>query len=98
MGTPTGKVHIEIGTDKNVAYLFSCPGRHEEATGHPAAKGTGRNLDMLIEILRGQGLTYIPLRQDATVTNAWDKVEYEGLTNRSEADPEEVMASDRCGS
>ncbi|MDK2821302.1 MAG: uracil-DNA glycosylase [Clostridia bacterium] len=90
MGVPTGSPHYEKGINDEVAYVFSCPGRHEEKAGRPAAAVTGKNLDILIDILRSQGVK-VPLRVDATVTNAWDKVEYMAATNRSEATEKEIL-------
>lgn len=90
MGELTDTPHWERGSNTNVAFVFSCPGRREEAAGRPAAGQTGRNLATLIEALHQRGRTEIPRREEATVTNAWDRVEYKEKTGRTEASDAEV--------
>lgn len=87
-------VHLQAGRLNRVAVVFSCPGRHEEAAGHPAARGTGRNLDILLSLL-GQALGRDDLnRENVTITNAWPRVEYRERTGRSEASEREVVSPD----
>lgn len=86
--------HFATGLQNEVAFVLSCPGRHEEMAGYPAAKVTGKNLNRLLALL-GPHLELQSLdRADITITNAWDKIEYEKLTCRSEATDAEVKQSD----
>lgn len=86
-------VHLQPGREQRVAVVFSCPGRHEEAAGHPAAGSTGRNLDRLLALV-GEGLGRSDLcRENITITNAWPTVEYRARTGRSEATSNEVTAA-----
>ncbi len=60
---------------------------------------TGTNLSRLLTIL-GKRLGRTDLDRDSiTIANAWDRVEYQELTGRSEATPAEVRkgAVDRLG-
>jgi len=94
MGIPDGRPWTEPGIDPTVAYVFSCPGRHELEAGHPAAAGTGRHLDMLIAYLTDWGLTEFRPRQQVLVTNAWPGVEYkrhDGLHEDTQAYCGEVL-------
>jgi hypothetical protein len=87
-----GKLHIQVGKEKRVAVVFSCPGRHEEEAGYPAAKGTGRNLNLLLSLL-AEALGRSDLtRENVTITNVWPEVEYLGKTGRSEASVKEITA------
>jgi len=85
-------LHLQEGREQRVAVVFSCPGRHEEAAGHPAAGSTGRNLEILLTLL-GQALNRSDLaRVNVTITNAWPLVEYRGKTGRTEATVKEITA------
>ena len=85
-------IHLQVGKQQRVAVVFSCPGRHEEAAGYPAAKTTGRNLDRLLSLL-SKALNRNDLtRSNITITNAWPEVEYKAKTGRSEATAKEVKA------
>jgi hypothetical protein len=89
------QIHHKPGIKKQVAFVFSCPGRHEEHLKRPAAKMTGKNLEILIDILNENKvfpgkITY----EDITITNAWDRIEYEEKTGRSEADKKEILGED----
>ena len=85
-------IHIQVGKQKRVAVVFSCPGRHEEIAGRPAAGTTGRNLDAILELLC-KALNRSDLtRSNITITNAWPKVEYKAKTGRSEPTPKEARA------
>lgn len=86
------ELHLQRGKQQRVAFVFSCPGRHEEAAGHPAARGTGRNLEMLLSILSIALGRNDLTREEITITNAWPQVEYLSKTGRSEATAREVTA------
>lgn len=87
-------MHLQVGKLKRVAVVFSCPGRHEEAAGYPAAKATGKNLDRLLALL-AKALKRDDLSRDnITITNSWPDVEYQAATGRSEATTREVLAKD----
>lgn len=82
--------HFSRGSRNKVAFVLSCPGRHEEQAKHPAAGVTGSNLNRLLAML-GQRLDLQPLeRAHVTITNAWDRIEYRQKTSRSEATDAEV--------
>ncbi len=83
--------HIQIGARKSIAIVFSCPGRHEQIAERPAAKTTGRNLDILLSILSNVLGRSDLIRHNITITNAWPRVEYKALTGRSEATENEVI-------
>lgn len=83
-------LHFSEGSETDVAFVLSCPGRHEEDAGHPAAGSTGRNLERLLKHLGPRlGLSELS-RTHTTITNAWDRIEYQQKTGRSEATDEEV--------
>lgn len=85
-------VHLQVGRLNRVGVVFSCPGRHEEAAGYPAARATGRNLELLLALL-GEALGRDDLtRENITITNAWPEVEYRERTGRTEASVREVLA------
>lgn len=86
--------HIELGTDRKAAAVFSAPGRHEEAAGRPAAAGTGKHLALLGAALSDQGLPLLARRGEFTITNAWPRVEYREATGRSEATDAEILQPD----
>jgi hypothetical protein len=82
--------HYQQGIQNSVAFVFSCPGRHEQEAKRPAARVTGTNLSRLLTIL-AKRLDRTDLDRDSiTIANAWDRVEYRELTGRSEATPAEV--------
>lgn len=84
--------HLQVGKSKEVAFVFSCPGRYEEVAGEPAAKVTGKNLSSLLGKL-GIALNKNDLdRRNITITNAWSRVEYEKKTGRSEATTSEIIS------
>lgn len=86
--------HFSKGTSNSFAFVFSCPGRHEEEAGHPAAGITGANLDSLLQLI-AQEPNYASLsRHHVTITNSWPKVEYETLTGRSESSDNEIRSVD----
>ena len=89
-------VHLEVGTSTQVAFVLSCPGRHEQQACPPApAKGkTGENLDELVDLLDASHTRSFLRRGNARITNAWPGVEYggHGGTGRSEPDDSDVLA------
>lgn len=87
------RVHLEIGSRQEVGFVFSCPGRVEMQACPPGpAKGaTGENLIDLCRILRCDYFLPMFSREQVWITNAWDQVEYEGRTRRSEASVSEIL-------
>ena len=79
-------VHYEAGSEDKIAFVFSCPGRREEEANPPGpAKGqTGENLKCLLRCMRNRHGIKGFRRGLITITNAWEKVEYCGKTERSE--------------
>lgn len=90
MENASSSPHYQWGPDPDVAYVFSAPGSEEEYAGRPAAGKTGMHLAILIAILRDWGLTVLPYREQAIVTNAWPDVHYESKTGRTEATDSEL--------
>lgn len=89
------QVHFQQGSENQVAFVFSCPGREEEKAGYPAAKMTGINLAKLFVVLNEMKMKdYYFTRERVTITNAWANVEYDAKTCRSEATNEEVLSPD----
>jgi uracil-DNA glycosylase len=85
-------VHLQVGKQKKVAVVFSCPGRREELAGCPAAGITGKNLDTLLSLL-AEALHRSDLsRENITITNVWPTVEYRARTGRSQATGKEACA------
>lgn len=88
--------HFQKGTTQEIAIIFSCPGKKEKKAGYPAAGITGSNLSKLINMLNNMSI--FPFnnlkKKNLRITNAWSKVEYEELTERSEASFEEIMNKD----
>lgn len=86
--------HFQKGKKNNVAFVFSCPGRHEKAADCPAAKATGTNLRRLLaKLCEALNRNDLP-RENITIANAWDRVEYKELTSRSEATDREIKEND----
>jgi hypothetical protein len=87
-------VHLQVGKEKKVAVVFSCPGRREELAGYPAARHTGRNLELLLSLLARELNRDDLSRGNITISNAWPRVEYRAKTGRSEATLKEVESAD----
>ena len=85
-------VHFEEGKNE-IVFVFSCPGQEEENSNPPGpAKGqTGKNLEVVLNVLTGRYDLNGFNRNDIVITNSWDKVEYKELTNRSEATCSEIL-------
>lgn len=88
-------VHYKKGMENKIAFVFSCPGQLEQNANPPGPVqgATGDNLNVVIEFLSKKDKTKGITRESATITNAWDKVEYKKSTGRSEATIGEVMQS-----
>ena len=77
--------HLQTCAQARTGFVFICPGRHGAARGYPCAAGTGANLARALPLLH-QRLPpdfASPLREAYVITNAWDRVEYPALTQRS---------------
>lgn len=84
--------HYERGSSNSVAFVFSCPGRHEKRNAKPAAGVTGANLEKLLQKI-GNRLKREDIKRGViTIANSWDQVEFDQLTGRSEASDEEVCS------
>ncbi len=83
--------HFESGTEKKIAFVFSCPGRYEEINCKPAAKTTGKNLEILMNIINKKLNTNDFKRGKVMITNSWPTVEYPEKTGRSEATKKEIL-------
>jgi uracil-DNA glycosylase len=81
--------HLQVGKEKRVAVVLACPGKAEEQIGLPAVGPTGRNLNVLLDLLARRLRRPDLTRQNITVTNASSTVMYEaqdGDTEPSKAD------------
>lgn len=77
--------HCEnLHNGRKIAVLLSCPGRHELNAGRPAARQTGKNLEMVLNKL---GLS----RSEVAIDNASSKVFFKSLNHRTEAPLNEVL-------
>lgn len=92
-------IHLEQGARDTIAFVFSCPGRHEQAGGQPAAGPTGSNLEDALRSMRGYGYGTIEnvegddwTRENVLITNAWPCVEFNGQTGRSQPRTQEVLS------
>lgn len=88
-------VHFESGNNE-IAFVFSCPGKEEENSNPPGpAKGqTGENLAVVLQYLsQNHGLEGFT-RKEIVITNAWNQVEYQEKTQRSEATCSEIAEPD----
>ena len=73
--------------------LFSCPGQEEKKLGYPCAGTTGKNLAILLEELNRLNPHEFPAkRENYYINNAWDQVEYEGSTGRTEAAQSDLLS------
>ena len=94
-------IHLERGAKNAVAFVFSCPGQKEQQRGRPAAGPTGKNLKEVLCVMRGYSYDDTEnlecgdwTRENIWITNAWSRVEYEGLTGRSEATIPEILETE----
>ncbi len=84
--------HFQKGEQQKIAFVFSCPGQQEEKANKPAAGTTGKNLENLLKLLKERLSREDMTREDITIANAWDKVEYEIKSNRTEATDKEIIS------
>lgn len=62
--------HLQYQPDAKIAIVLTCPGRHEIHAGRPAVGPTGRNLDLLCNLLTEKiGSQF--RRENIIITNAW---------------------------
>ena len=94
-------IHLECGVRNAIAFVFSCPGQTEEQQGRPAAGQTGDNLEEVLSVMRRYSYDDTEnlecddwIRGNIWITNAWDCVEYESLTGRSEASIPEILETE----
>lgn len=86
--------HFSRGSEADIAFVLSCPGRREEAIGHPAAGNTGKNLERLLALLGSRLGIPTLTRTHITIANAWAGIEYQSATGRSEASDDEVKQTE----
>ena len=88
-------VHLQPSPGAQTGFVFICPGRFEAARGYPCAAGTGANLARALLVLsrRAPSRFASPDRRDYVITNAWDRVEYPALSQRSVPTEAEVLAA-----
>ena len=93
----TRLAHLEVGSENDIAFVFSCPGKKEEEKGAPVKGQTGANLEDFICILGDRKqLCHSTrnkfMREKIRITNAWDKVEYKSsCRNRTEPTISEIL-------
>ena len=86
--------HFEEGTEEEITLVLSCPGACEELKGKPAAGKSGENLEGILEEVNKLTGTGDWTREKVTITNAWDKIEHECKTGRTEAKISEIKSSE----
>lgn len=86
-------VSYKAGDLDEFSVILSCPSQDEDQSipQSPAMGKTGDNLKQLLTLLAPnlQGISLT--RDDITIANSWDKVEYEAKTGRSEATLVEIL-------
>jgi hypothetical protein len=76
--------HFNQGKYKDVAFVFSCPGKEEQENNRPVSGITGRNLEFFIsELYKGKDRNNAT-RYDFRITNSVSEVFYKGLNGRTE--------------
>lgn len=87
--------HFQFGNQRKIAVVFSCPGQEEEKQGRPVSGQTGKNLEVLLELLfENKVLDKKLQKKDLRITNAWDKVLFKSnnLKKRTEATLTEIYS------
>lgn len=86
-------IHCEnLKSQTSITAVFSCPGSREEKWKRPCSGLTGRALEFILSLLFFNGLRLG--RSQIGITNAWNKVEYQKKTKRSEASDSEILSSE----
>ncbi len=78
------------------AFVFSCPGQEELKSGKLVNGQTGKNLDMMLEILNKEHPDIFPYtdRYSYRITNSSERVHYKAHDNRSEPKKDEILAAE----
>lgn len=86
--TLENSLHLNIGMNNKVAFVFSCPGKSEIEQGKPVSGSTGANLDTLIKILRDKydlsSFFDFDCRYNYRITNASSNPHYNKFDKRTE--------------
>ncbi|MDR2971198.1 MAG: hypothetical protein LBU83_04630 [Bacteroidales bacterium] len=97
-----GKIHegkhcsyYNEGTNKEIAFVFSCPGNAERDSGYPVSGPTGEALELLLKKLKNEPIEKINIgdyrcRYDFRITNATTDIESIEVTRKTEAKNYEV--------
>jgi uracil-DNA glycosylase len=96
-----GKIHewksssyFNEGIIKEIAFVFSCPGRVEKKSGYPVSGETGKTFDRLLEMLKeNQIIDGYSCRYDFRITNATQEEEFKSETGKTEAKDKDVVES-----
>jgi hypothetical protein len=85
--------HYNEGTNREIAFVFSCPGRLEKDNCFPISGETGETFFELLKLLREKGLIKenFHCRYDFRITNATENIEYKKRTDKSEANNSDVI-------
>ena len=84
-------IHCEnLKSQTSITAVFSCPDSQEEKRKRPCSGLTGKALEFILSLLSFNGLSLS--RSLIGITNAWDKVEYQKKTKRSEASDSEILS------
>lgn len=70
------ETHCQLVPNAKIVVILSCPGKHEECAGKPAAGPTGVNLDELLSQLRQMTGNRDFSRERITITNSVKTVYY----------------------
>jgi len=85
--------HYNEGTNSEIAFVFSCPGRLEKNNCFPVSGATGKAFDVLLNLLKEKGIIKenFYCRYDFRIANATENIEYEKGTGKSQANDSEVI-------
>lgn len=87
--------HFSEGKRKDIALVFSCPGRFEEKAKRPVSGVTGKNLRVLISFLYKKGFLKSDCNiYDFRITNASDNVFFQKKNGRTQ-EFDSVLNSER---
>jgi len=81
------------GINREIAFIFSCPGNKEKKNNFPISGATGEAFSLLLKKMKEKELIKEPYncRYDFRITNATTNIESKSETNRTEAKNSDVI-------
>lgn len=83
--------HLNKGTRKDFAFVFSTPGQKEELHSKPVSGKTGENLEILLKFLKDEMDEPYGDRYDFRITNSFPKVLYRKKDGRTEPNLKDIL-------